>query len=132
LSRIAVRTADSFILTSDRQGPLATADTGTLFAQEQIDKPASPNMDPGLTAMVEDIGVTAAGIFDRVAKDWESIERPVIIDALSQSDHGCCQPGGLEGDQRSGTADDVLEQGILGDLLCGRRWGGWNLGRGPG
>ena len=79
------------------------------FRQQQIHYPAAANMLAGLAAVVKDVRIGAAGVFERVAEDGHPVEGPAVVDGLCQRDDGGRLPGGIDGDGAEGVAEDVAE-----------------------
>jgi hypothetical protein len=50
------------------------------IAQDQVQRPATPNMDSGLAAVAQDVGVVASGVFDGVGKNGQSVKSSLIVD----------------------------------------------------
>jgi hypothetical protein len=46
-----------------------------------------------LAAVVQDVGVVAAGVFEGVGKDRQAVEGAVGVDRLGQSNNVAGQPG---------------------------------------
>jgi hypothetical protein len=68
-----------------------------LLSQNQIDDPAATDVFAGLTAVVEDVGVGAAGFFEGVGKHRETVESTLVIDTLREFRDGAivpCKPSG--------------------------------------
>jgi len=67
----------------------------------------------GLAAVVEDIGIGAASVFEGVGEDGEAVEGAVSVDGIGEALDGRRFPSQVEGDRSEGVADDVTEQGRL-------------------
>jgi hypothetical protein len=65
---------------------------GLCFAEQQIHDPAAADMLARLPAVVQDVGIIAAGVFEGVGEDGQAVEGAVIVDALCQSDGVSCSP----------------------------------------
>jgi hypothetical protein len=55
---------------------------GSLLAQQQIDHEAAPNLVPRLAAVVQDVSVAAAGVFEGVGQDGQAVEGAVGVEGL--------------------------------------------------
>src|SRR5262245_32137852 len=75
------------------------------FVEDQIDDPAAADVLGRLPAVLEDVGVVAAGVFERVGEDWHPLEGAVIVDGLSESDGVGGAPGRIERDGTEGVAE---------------------------
>src|SRR5262249_4133438 len=96
----------------------------SVFAQQQVQHPATTNMHSRLAAVVQDVGVVAACIFKAVGKDGEAgrVKRPrrqdaVVVSGCSQSKDRGGLPCGVDGDGAEGMVKDVKDEGDLGDML---------------
>ncbi|OWK38074.1 hypothetical protein FRUB_07194 [Fimbriiglobus ruber] len=56
----------------------------SFFAQEQIDHPAPAGMRPVASTVIENVAVIATGILQGVRENWEAIEGPVRVNAMSK------------------------------------------------
>ena len=77
---------------------------GLLLPQNQIDDPATPDMRAVAAAVEEDIGIRAAGFFQRIGEDGESVEGPVGVDGRRDGDDGRREPSGIGDDGTEGVA----------------------------
>src|SRR5262249_30185515 len=99
-----------------------------LLAQHQVRHPAPADMLTLLPAMVQNVAVVAAGVFESISEDREAVECALVVDRLDEL-LGCGrEPGGIECDGAEGVAEDAAEQGHgfripLRNYLC--------LGNGP-
>ena len=55
-----------------------------LLAKKQIHDPAPSDVLARLPAVVQDVGVVAAGVFEGVGEDGQAIEGTFVVDGLSQ------------------------------------------------
>src|SRR6516164_1451548 len=55
--------------------------TALFLAEQQVQHPAAADVRPGAAAVVEDGGVGAAGVFQRVGEDGHVLESPFVVDA---------------------------------------------------
>src|SRR5438132_1130557 len=65
-----------------------------LLVEKQVHHPAATNMLARLPAMVQDVGVGAAGIFEGVAQDWHAVEGFVLVDRLGKVNDAGGEPCG--------------------------------------
>ena len=54
-------------------------------------------MDTRLAAVVQDVGIVAAGVFEGVGEDGQTVEGAFIVDRLREGRHGGGEPGGIDG-----------------------------------
>src|SRR5262249_22250587 len=85
----------------------------SFLAENQINDPAAPHMFCWLAAVVQNVGVGAACLFESIGKNGHSVKGFFIIDGLSESGHVGCQPGSIDGDRTEGVAEDVTDQGAF-------------------
>ena len=81
-----------------------------LFAQYQIDDPAAADVFSRPAAVVQDVGVVAAGVFEGVGEDRQAVEGAVVVDGLGKGGDVRCSPGGMERDGAERVAEDVTNQ----------------------
>ena len=81
----------------------------SLLPQEKVHTPASSDVDTGLTAVVQDVLVDAAGFFERISENRKVVERSLGVDGLGQLLDGRCEPSRVEGKGIEGIAEDVTE-----------------------
>jgi hypothetical protein len=62
-----------------------------------------------LPAVVQDIGIVAAGVFESVSKDGEAVEGSVIVDGLGQGGDVRRSPGGVERDGAEKGSEDAAK-----------------------
>src|SRR5262245_24501511 len=60
---------------------------------QQIHEPATPDVQPRMAAMTQDVGVVAPGLFKSVGQDRQAVEGPLAVDAMCQLDYGAVVPG---------------------------------------
>ena len=84
----------------------ATNRTTLRLAEQQIDDPAAADMLARLTAMVQEVGVGAAGVFQGVSEDWKAVESTVLVDGFGKLRHRVGKPGWI---QRDGTKEKWAE-----------------------
>jgi hypothetical protein len=63
------------------------------FAEQRIQQPTTADVDFLPTAMLEHVGVGAAGFFEGVGQDGHSLEGAFVINALSEPWDGAAIPG---------------------------------------
>src|SRR5262249_42219256 len=78
-----------------------------LLPEDQIESPTPSDMDTGLPAMVQNVGIIAAGVFEGIGENGKAVEGAVVVDGLTQGSDVRCTPGELEGDGVERVADDV-------------------------
>jgi hypothetical protein len=74
----------------------------------------------GLAAMIQNVGIGAAGFFEGVGQNGQTVESAVVIDRLSQLRESAFvprQPSGTERDKMEEVAPDVTKNPSLGGLL---------------
>jgi hypothetical protein len=64
-------------------------------------------MDAWLPAVVQDVLVRAAGVFQSVGQDGHAVEGAVGVNRLGDGGDGGGQPGALEGDGTEGVSGNV-------------------------
>src|SRR5262245_33122415 len=64
-----------------------------LLAEQQVNRPAAADMLARLAAVIEEVTVLAACLFQSIGKDWQALESPLLVDALSKSAHSGSDPG---------------------------------------
>src|SRR5581483_3298217 len=57
------------------------------FSEQQIHHPAAAHMNTGFAAVVKDVGVIAAGVFQRVRQNWQALKGTFIVHGLSDLPH---------------------------------------------
>ena len=60
-----------------------THSVGSLFAEQQIDDPAAAHVFAAFAAMGQDVGVVAAGVFQRVGQHGQVGEAAFLVDRAS-------------------------------------------------
>src|SRR5262249_6341113 len=88
--------------------------------QYQINHPAAPDMFPRLPAVVQDVPVGIAGLFQGIGQDGQMVKGPVFIDGLGHPGQGPIlpgQPAGIKGHRPEGVTDNVPEKVGLGSTL---------------
>jgi hypothetical protein len=65
-------------------------------ADEQIYDPAPLMLPTGSAAVVEDVGVVASGVLQRVGEDRQAVEGTFRFDPTGQRDDGGCEPSGVQ------------------------------------
>ena len=63
-----------------------------LLIEYQVDNPTPAHMRRRVSAMVEDVGIIAACIHQRIRKDWHSLEGVILINRSGQVDDCGTQP----------------------------------------
>ena len=81
-----------------------------IFSQDQIDDPAATDMLAGLLAMIEDVGIGAAGVFESVGEDGKKVEGAVGVDGLGHISHTRCSPGMVEPNRVMRIAKQITEE----------------------
>ena len=71
----------------------------SLFAQDGVNDPAAPNMDTGLAAVVQDVGVGASSVFQGIAEDRHPIKSAVVVDGLGEGYNGGTEPCRMKGNR---------------------------------
>src|SRR5215472_5886316 len=82
--------AGSFVLSSTQA---ARRDDASLLPQEEVHHPAPPCMVPWLAAVVQDVGVVAACVFESIGQDRHIGEAAGIVDGLGCRHHCTGVPG---------------------------------------
>src|SRR4051794_13148993 len=85
--------------------------SGSTPAGQQVEQPATANVWPWPSAVVQDAGVVAARVLQGVGQDGQVVEATVLVDGIGEGRDGGRPPGGIEGDGAEGVADDVPENG---------------------
>src|SRR5437868_4933782 len=81
--------------------------------QQQIHRPAAADVRAEATAMGEQIGVGAAGVFEGVGQERQFVESAVVVDVPGDGRDGAAIPGEpmwLDRDRAEWVAEDVAEQ----------------------
>jgi hypothetical protein len=86
---------------------------------EQVHDPATADVFARLPAVVQDVGVVASGVLERIGQDRHPVECSLSVDAFSQSDGGFGTPRSFNGDGAEGIAEDVSEEVALSFLFNG-------------
>ncbi len=87
--------------------------TVLLFSQNQIDHPAAADMRPRAPAVIENLAVGAAGVFQRVAKNWHDVIATIVVNRLRELRNGAVVPGrpfGGDGRGAERIAEDVARK----------------------
>src|ERR1700687_5336346 len=79
-------------------------DNGSRTAQEGVDTPATSDVWPLATAVIQDVGIVAASVFKGISENKKAVmvERAgrkvaVFVGGLCQSNNGWDDPSGVEG-----------------------------------
>ncbi len=78
--------------------------------QHQIDGPTPADVLPRFPAVEQEIGVRAAGFFERIREDRQTVEGAFPIDGGSEGHGGRREPGGIGDDGAEGVAEDVADE----------------------
>ena len=78
-------------------------------AGQQVDDPAAANVLAGLPAMIQNVGVGAAGVFEGVGEDGEAVEGTVGVDGFGELRDGGGEPRAIEVDGAEGVADNFSQ-----------------------
>src|SRR4051812_9498915 len=54
------------------------------LAQDEVQRPAAPDVGAGRAQVGEDVGIGAAGVFKSVGEDGQSVEGVVVVDPPRQ------------------------------------------------
>jgi hypothetical protein len=73
--------------------------------------------------VIEQIGVRAARIIQRVGQDREPVEGAVVVDPAGEGDNGLGPPGRIECGRAERVADDVAEEVGLNNPFLGCKLG---------
>ncbi len=74
----------------------------------------------GLAAVIQNVGVGAAGFFKGIGQDGHTVEGTLIVDGLGDFLHRAVvlgQPRAMDGDGAEGIAEDVTEGAALATKL---------------
>src|SRR5262249_18322749 len=82
----------------------------SLLSQYQINDPAAADVLAGLPAMVEDVAVSAAGVFQRVGQDRHAVEGAFLVDRRGETGEIAGLPGGIDDHGAEGVAEDITDQ----------------------
>ena len=83
---------------------------GSPLPQHQIDHPAAANVRPRPAAVVEDVGVVAPGVLQRVGQDRHRGEVAGLVHLPARARRRwTVRQLGVEGDGAEGVAEDVAE-----------------------
>ena len=63
-----------------------------------------------LSAMVQDVGIIAAGVFEGVGEDGKAVEGAIVVDGLGKGGDVRCSPGGIERDGTKWVAQNIANQ----------------------
>jgi hypothetical protein len=83
------------------------------FAQQQIHNPATANVLAGLAAVIQNVGVGAAGFFEGVGQDRQSVKCTLVINLLGQLSHNArfpYQPRWIKNHTAKSVTENVSEQ----------------------
>ena len=101
------------MLTSDVQLNLSA------FCEYEVYYPATPNMRPFGSAVVQDVFVVAAGILKGIGEDWEAVKGTVDVDAFGEAENSGGEPRGVNDDGAEGErAKDISNELALCISLC--------------
>jgi hypothetical protein len=93
----------------------------SLFAQNQINHPTTAHMLALLAAVVQDIGISAACLFEGIGEDGETIESTFAVDGLREPANNPVLPinytGFDDGRLTKGIAGYISQQVALGATL---------------
>ena len=89
----------------------------SLLAKHQIHHPAAPDMLATTTAVVQDVGIIAAGVFEGIGENWQAIKSTVVVDRRGQGGDVRCSPGRVECELAEGVTEDVTN-GRCGQLVA--------------
>ena len=82
------------------------------LAEEEIDDPAAADVFAGFAAVAQDVGVVAADVLQRVRKDRQPVEGPLIVNALCDPANRTVvprEPSGVDADRAEGITEDAAE-----------------------
>jgi hypothetical protein len=88
----------------------------SLPAEQQVENPATANVFGVFSAMVQNVGIVAAGVFEGVGKDGHTIKGTLIVDVLCDAANRAVVPGEpveLHGDGTEWVPEDVTEKVTL-------------------
>src|SRR5262249_3823612 len=63
-----------------------------------------------LPAVLQEVGVRAAGVFERVGQDRQVVEGSLSVDRMSDGNNRGDLPGGVNADGPEGVAEDVAKE----------------------
>ena len=66
-------------------------------------------MLPRLAAVIQDVGVVAAGVFEGVGEDGQAVEGPFVIDGGGKGNDGGSEPDGIDGYGAERVAEDAAQ-----------------------
>src|SRR5208337_5376877 len=82
--------------------PLPFSHERSLLPEQQIERPATTNMDTRLAAVVQYVLGTATGVLQGMGKDGHSVELAFLVNRAGKLLHGWGEPGGVAGDGAEG------------------------------
>src|SRR5205823_743354 len=108
--------------------------------QDQVERPAAADVVGGGAAVVEQLRLGAAGVFEGVGEDGQALEGRLVVQRAGQADDQAVvpgQPGGVDPDGPERVAGNVAEQaglfaggGDAGGVVGGDGVAGGRGGRG--
>src|SRR5436189_3389499 len=84
-----------------------------LLVQKKVHDPTSPHMAPNLTAVVQNIAVMAASLFECVRQDGQTVESTVVVDGQCEGYDVGRSPSEVEAYRTEGVAENVPQQSRL-------------------
>src|SRR5262245_51022830 len=90
--------------------------TDSPLSKKGVDHPAATYMLPRLSAVVQNVGLVATSLFQRVGQDGKAVEGPVIVDGLSHLRNPAVVPTtpcGVNGRLAVWIAEDVPKKAAL-------------------
>src|ERR1700728_4434690 len=82
----------------------------SLLPEQQVHHPATKNMWPGASTVAQDVLVRAAGIFEGIGQDRETIKGMVGVDGLDEGNDGGAKPGRFQGDWAERVSEKLSEE----------------------
>jgi hypothetical protein len=86
------------------------------FPQQKINHPASPYMFASRPTVAEDVLILAAGFFEGIGENRQTVESTVVVDGLGHSRDRTVvpgQPGGIDGSRSEGVAYNLMDEKTL-------------------
>src|SRR5262245_8671262 len=89
----------------------------SILSEQQVERPAAAHVGTGTAKVLEDVGVVAAGVFQRIGKDRKAVrfelscrQRPLLVSGLGQRQHAGCSPKEIDRDGTERVANDVAQE----------------------
>jgi hypothetical protein len=80
--------------------------------QHEIDGPATAHVLARFPTVEQEVGVRAAGFFERIREDWQAVEAAILIDGIGDGDSGRGEPCGIGDDGSERIVTNYVEANL--------------------